>query len=123
MSKTNTKDRRSSERVTLWSPVELAGPEGAAPAALKNLSVAGICCTTSRAFPELSLVKVMLDLPSPAAEARSERTRLELTGAVVRCVPLRHGTGKRRFEVALYFTELTARARQSLADLVRRRLG
>jgi hypothetical protein len=122
MARTNTKDRRRSERVTLWSPVQLVAPDGAAPAALKNLSVAGLCCTTSRVFPELSLVKIQLDLPS-GEDPGAEHVRLELSGAVVRCEPLRHGTGKRRFEVALYFTDLTPKARQSLSDLVRQRLA
>jgi hypothetical protein len=118
--KTNTKDRRRSERVTVWSPVQLSAPEGAAPAALKNLSVAGLCCTTSRQFPELSLVKIALDV---AGAGDDERVRLELDGAVVRCTPLRHGTGKRRYEVALYFTDLSPKARQSLAEFVQRRLS
>jgi len=122
MARTNTKDRRRSERVTLWSPVQLVAPDGSAPAALKNLSVAGLCCTTARAFPELSLVKVHLDLPA-GGDPANEHVRLELSGAVVRCDTLRHGTGKRRFEVALYFTELTPKARQTLADLVRQRLA
>jgi hypothetical protein len=115
----HTKDRRRDERVTLRSPVELTAADETVPAALKNLSVAGLLCTTSRNFPELTLLKVALDLPGDG----EERLRLELSGAVVRCEPIRHGTGKRRFELALYFTELGAKARQSLEDLVRRRLG
>ena len=119
MERTNTKDRRHGERVTLWSPVQITADDGSAPAALKNLSVAGLCCTTSRAFPELALVKIALDLPTQ--DDAGERLRLELSGAVVRCIPLRHGTGKRRFEVALYFTELTPKARAQLASLVQTR--
>src|SRR5688572_9338953 len=46
MERTNTKDRRHGERVTLWSPVQITADDGSAPAALKNLSVAGLCCTT-----------------------------------------------------------------------------
>ena len=82
MARTETKDRRRGERVTLWSPVQLCGADGSAPAALKNLSVAGLCCTTSRAFPELALVKIVVDLPGAGEEG--ERLRLELDGAVVR---------------------------------------
>src|SRR5204863_7518604 len=90
---TKTRDRRVSDRVTMWTPVQLTAPDGAAPAALKNLSVAGLCCTTARAFPEMTLVKIVLDLPAkPVGDA--EHVRLELNGAVVRCLALRHGTGK-----------------------------
>ena len=121
MDRTDIKDRRRGERVTLWSPVQITADDGSAPAALKNLSVAGLCCTTSRAFSELALVKIALDLP--AEDETAERLRLELTGAVVRCLPLRHGTGKRRFEVALYFTDLTAKSKASLMEHVRQRLS
>jgi hypothetical protein len=120
MANTDLKDRRRGERVTLWSPVELSAEDGSAPAALRNLSVAGLCCTTSRKFPELALVKIRLDLPGP--DEATGRLQLELSGAVVRCIPLRHGTGKRRFEVALYFTELTPKARAQLASLVQARM-
>jgi hypothetical protein len=121
MARTDTKDRRVGERVTLWSPVRITDDDGSAPAALKNLSVAGLCCTTSRAFPELALVKIGLDLPGAAHS--DERLQLELSGAVVRCVPLRHGTGKRRFEIALYFTDLSPKARQQLTGLVQARIS
>ncbi len=119
---TKTKDRRRSERVTFWSPVEISAPDGASPAALRNLSVAGLCCTTERPFPELSRVKIALDLTSGDAKDDA-RLRFELAGAVVRCQPVRHGTGKRRFELALYFIELSEKARISLVDLIRSRLG
>jgi len=41
---------------------------------------------------------------------------------VVRCRPLRHGTGRRRFEMALYFTDLGDNARLQLERIVRSRL-
>lgn len=102
--------------------MQLTAPDGSAPAALKNLSVAGLCCTTARAFPEMTLVKILLDLPAAAGDD-AEHVRLELSGAVVRCEALRHGTGKRRFEVALYFTDLTAKSKESLMELVKQRLS
>lgn len=116
-----TKDRRSGERVTLRSPLTLIAPDGAEPAKLRNLSVAGIACTTSCRYPEMARVKITLDL-----EPEKEGTagfRLEVTGAVVRCRPLRHGTGRRRYEVALYFTDLDDNARQKLIDLIRSRVA
>lgn len=118
---TRTQDRRQSDRVTFWSPVVLEAPDGAEPAALRNLSVAGLSCTTSRPFTEMTQLKLTLDLP--ATKEGESPLRLELQGAVVRCRPLRHATGKRRFDVALYFLDLTDAARQALTELVRTRLG
>ena len=117
----HTKDRRTSERVTLPSPLVLTVPEGSEPAALRNLSVAGISCTTGRRYPEMTQIRVTLDLPSAKA-GEEPPLRLEVTGVVVRCRPLRHGTGRRRFEIALYFTDLGDNARLQLERIVRSRL-
>src|SRR5262249_28776386 len=116
-----TKDRRGGERVTFHSPLTLTAPDGAEPAKLRNLSVAGIACTTSCAYHEMTRVKITLDLEPEKTGAAG--FRLEVTGAVVRCRPLRHGTGQRRYEVALYFTDLGDAAREKLAELVRSRVA
>jgi hypothetical protein len=118
----HTKDRRTSERVTFPSPLMLTAPDGAEPARLRNLSVAGISCTTACRYPEMAQLKITLDL-EPATPDGAPGFRLEVNGAVVRCRPLRHGTGKRRFEVALYFTDLGDAARKKLTELVRSRVG
>jgi hypothetical protein len=102
-----TKDRRGGERVTFHSPLTLTAPDGA--------------CTTSCAYPEMTRVKITLDLEPEKSGAQG--FRLEVTGAVVRCRPLRHGTGQRRYEVALYFTDLGDAAREKLAELVRSRVA
>jgi hypothetical protein len=120
MSTVHTKDRRTSERVTFPTPLVLSLPDAAETAALRNLSVAGISCTTARRYPEMAQIKITLDLP--AANPGEEPLRLEVMGAVVRCQPLRHGTGRRRFEVALYFTDLGDKARAQLEKIVRSRL-
>jgi hypothetical protein len=117
----HTKDRRSSERVTFPSPLVLSLPEGSEPAVLRNLSVAGISCTTARRYAELTQIRITLDLP-PAKAGEEPPLRLEVTGAVVRCRPLRHGTGRRRYEVALFFTDLGDHARVQLEKIVRSRL-
>lgn len=121
MATTSTRDRRRHERVTLATPVTLAAPTGALPAALCNLSVAGLRCTTARPLDEMTRLQITLDLP-PLPNESLVGVRLEISGAVVRCTPLRHGTGKRRFDVAIYFLDLTDAARVTLADFVKRRL-
>lgn len=122
MSPTSPQDRRHHPRVDFWSPLLLNAPDGAEPAALRNLSTAGLACTTSRAFPELTQLKVTLDLP-PVVPGEGPGLRLEVTAAVVRCQPLRHGTGRRRYEVALFFTDLSETGRAALTELVRSRLA
>jgi hypothetical protein len=120
MPTTHRKDRRASERVTVRSPLVLSAEEGAEPARLRNLSVAGIACTTARRYAEMTKLKISLEL-APADPEGGGRVCLEVTGAVVRCRALRHGTGNRRYELAVYFTDLSEPARLQLAEIVRSR--
>lgn len=121
MTTTRTQDRRRNERVTFSGPLAIRSEAGLEPASLRNLSVAGLSCTCARPFPEMATVLVSLDLPALPGEAASS-VRLELTGAVVRCRRLPHGTGRRRYELALYFTGLAPHARTALSSLLEARL-
>jgi hypothetical protein len=121
MTTTHTQDRRRNERVTLAGPLAIRSQDGLEPASLRNLSVAGLSCACARPFPEMSTVLVSLDLPALPGEAASS-VRLELTGAVVRCHRLPRGTGRRRYELALYFTGLAPQARSALSSLLEARL-
>ena len=121
MATVHTKDRRTSERVTFPTPLVLSVPDGSEPAALRNLSVAGISCTSARQYAEMTQIRITLDLPA-AKSGEEPPLRLEVTGVVVRCRALRHGTGRRRFELALYFTDLGDNARTQLERIVRSRL-
>jgi len=118
---TRTKDRRQSRRVTARSSLVIETPEGAVPASLKNVSMAGIACTTRQAFSEMADLQVRLELPALPGEEKERRT-IEARCAVVRCQPLRRGNARRRFDLALYFTELDEPTKTTLAEFIRTRL-
>jgi hypothetical protein len=69
----------------------------------------------------MTQLMVRLELP-PLESVEEEGPVLELLGAVVRCQPHRRGSARRRFEVAIYFTDLSDQARQSLEKFIRERL-
>lgn len=121
MTSVEIKDRRNQQRVTLTAPLSLAAPDGAERATLRNLSLSGLSCLTAGPIPEMTRLRVRLDL-ADVAEGNESAVRIELEAAVVRCRPVRLRSGPRRFEVALYFAGLSSAARHRLTELVASRL-
>jgi hypothetical protein len=102
-------ERRRAPRAVATFPVRLATqPEGAS-AVLRDLSEIGLACTSSQAIPEMTLIG--LDFALPGA---SERHQVQ--GAVVRCEPL--GKGKKDWDVAVYFTEITPVTKAAVRNYV-----
>lgn len=81
---------------------------GAETALLRDISEIGLACTSPKEIPEMTLVG--LDFALPGATERHH-----VKGAVVRCEPL----GKqRKFDLAIYFTEITPVTRAALRNYV-----
>ena len=114
----NTKDRRRQERVTVWSPIRLETEDGPVEATLRNLSLAGVCCTARSDYAEMTRLKVSIELPLDPQDPK-ERLQLDVEGVVVRCRPQRRGSARRRFELAIYFPDLKQKDRDMLETFVR----
>jgi hypothetical protein len=115
-SPTPQSERRRSKRAVASFPVHLQGGKGdspaLAPAALRDISEIGMACLAPTAIPEMTLVGLEFALPG-----QSERHQVK--GAVVRCEPLpRTGKESQRFDVAVYFTEITPGTRAALRSYV-----
>lgn len=82
--------------------------------------MAGISCTTSQEFDEMAELEVTLTLPALPGDEEGP-TELRARAAVVRCAPLRRGTARRRYELALFFTKLTKESEKILQDFIQRR--
>ena len=80
---------------------------------ISNLSNSGIRFRTPSALPLLSRVQIALELPEPGGVA----TPLAITGVVVRCdqVP---GGEPTPYDTAIYFEDLSERARSQLSQFV-----
>lgn len=104
-----SRERRRAPRAPADFPIQLSPRGSSGPAQLKDLSEIGLCCTAQQSLPEMTLVGIDLDLPG-------QDQRHTIQGAVVRCEPLRSDPG--RFEVAVYFTSITAPARAAIASYV-----
>ena len=117
MTKTTTKpsngptekpsDRRRAPRFEADLPVNLSGRDVDAKARLKDISALGLCCQFPEPVPEMTLVKIRMDL------AKDEDFVAE--GAVVRCDPvLSGGKAQKAYEVAVFFTNIDKDSRRCL---------
>jgi hypothetical protein len=106
------KDRRRAPRVAADLPIELVARDAGAPARLRDISSNGLCCTSAEAIPELTMVRVQLDL---------EGQRHALEGVVVRCE--RAAGVQNGWDVAVFFQELPRPVRQGLESFLTRRLN
>ena len=115
MSKTGT-DRRKHYR--LEASVELQGTAepGGVPAKMvtSNLSLGGMYCTSAADFPEMTRLAVRLLLPSRQAGGDATE-RLDLEAVVVRRKELRMNSEPPRYELALFFTNVSDDASEQLS--------
>jgi len=84
----------------------MSDQKGPCEAALKDLSISGLCCVYPQELSEMSLLQIDLELPG------CERCH-RLQGAVVRCKAVPPS-----YEVAVFFTEVSAEAKAALESYV-----
>ena len=115
MSKTGTERRK---HYRLDASVELQGTakQGGVPAKMvtSNLSMGGMYCTSAADFPEMTRLAVRLLLPS--RQAGGDATELlDLDAVVVRRKELRMNSEPPRYELGLFFTNVSDDAREQLS--------
>lgn len=84
----------------------------------QNLSTAGVYCTLDRFLAPMSKVQMRFRLPRG-----SRSSRVRCAGVVVRIAPVIANPSRGRFNVAIFFTELSDRDRLAITRFVRQRLA
>lgn len=111
-SPTPQSERRRATRALASFPVKLSAHPEAEPAILRDISEIGLACTAPQAIAEMTLVGLDFTLPG-ATEVH------HVQGAVVRCAPIKPLVGaKKRWDLAVYFTEITPVTRAALKNYV-----
>ena len=105
MPQIGTPERRRARRVRAHLPVTLEARDAGAPARLKDISSVGLCCTFPESIPEMTLVRVRVEI---------ESEEHELEGAVVRC----EQESDDAWEIAVYFTNIADTTRGHIEELV-----
>jgi len=103
------RERRRALRVHGDLPLQVEARDARADARLRDISTAGLCCVFPEPIPEMTLVRIGVEFSGK---------RHDLEGAVVRCVKDRVSDG---YEVAVFFTNLEDRARESLTGYITER--
>ena len=83
-----------------------------------NLSTAGVYCTLDRFLAPMSKVQLYFALPNGR-----RASKIRCTGVVVRVEPVIANASRGRFNVAIFFTELSDRHRAAITRFVRQRLS
>lgn len=114
-------ERRKNHRIdsdTEQPKVDLGGE--ATPAMLKNISTSGLACVTQQPYQEMTMVEMSVQLPALPEEDR-DYYPLECKGAVVRCEPVTRGNSRRKWIIAIFFTELDEKNKSILERYIKTR--
>ena len=95
----------------------IALEDGPHEARLRDVSRAGGCFFLERRVPEMTILKLELDLPEQEAPDGAEAVHIEGSGVVVRCQPI--GPHVEHFEVAVFLNDMSESNREALEAYVR----
>ena len=90
------------------------------PAVLKNISLSGLACISSSPIPEMTLVELKLQLPA-LPEEEAEYYMFLCRGAVVRCEPVARCNSRKKWHLAIYFTDVDEANRELLRNYIHNR--
>ena len=107
-------ERRNHPRAAVDWPVTIALEDGEHPARLRDVSRSGVCFYLDRRIPEMTLLRLELDLPG--VDDAGEPRRISGMGVVVRCrrvaPPVDH------YEVAVFLNDISDEDRSQLESVV-----
>ncbi|MHC4959468.1 MAG: PilZ domain-containing protein [Planctomycetota bacterium] len=108
-------ERRRHPRVDIDLPLRLTISDQTVETRITNISNSGIRFRTHAPLALMSRVQIALELPDTGAGAGS--LPLAITGVVVRCEQAA-GSAETPYDTAIYFEDLSDRARGQLAQFV-----
>ncbi len=107
-------ERRRDPRAHIDLPIKIALPDGEHDARLRDVSKGGVCFYLDRKIPEMTMLRLELDLPSEPGELPQ---RVRGAGVVVRCLPLSPQID--HYEIAVFLNDITDSNRERLEEYVR----
>ncbi len=116
MSKTSIKERRAHERHATELTMQGSPDQGGVVARMvaRNLSLGGLYCTSTRDFQEMARLAVRLMLPIKNGNPEEEVQPVDLQAVVVRREEIPGRSGKPRYDLALFFTDVEDSTRRQL---------
>ena len=112
-------ERRKNQRLNTVLPhPTLEISDNNKPALLKNISLSGLACISSVHIPEMTLVELRIQLPALPKE-EMDYYPFQCKGAVVRCEPVARSNSRRKWYIAIYFTEIDDTYKELLQKYIR----
>jgi c-di-GMP-binding flagellar brake protein YcgR len=102
------KDRRLHPRYVVEGKIEL-GVGKDAPAVLRDLSMSGLSCVSPKAFEEMTVLEITMQLP-----LHGDKQAFKAGGAVVRCEKVKTGGHL----MAVFFTQMDPANTKVLAEFI-----
>lgn len=111
-------ERRRAPRIPERVAVSISDAGTELKTETKNLSASGAYCMLDRFIAPMSKLQLRFDLANG-----SRRVAVRCAGVVVRIEPVIANTERGRYNVAIFFTELSERHRAAIGRFVRQRLA
>jgi c-di-GMP-binding flagellar brake protein YcgR len=108
-------ERRKQPRVHVDLPLQLTFRDSTVATQIRDLSTSGIRFRSPSVLPLLSRVQIALELPEMPSGASAGS--LAITGVVVRSDQTSEGE-RPAFDTAIYFEDLSERARSQLSQFI-----
>ena len=109
----NGSERRGAPRVLHRVPLAIVGDGTVLQAETVNLSSSGAYCTVDQFLPPMTKLELEFELPDGSRHAR-----VRCTGAVVRAEPVVATPERGRYNIAIFFTDLSERDRSAISRFV-----
>ncbi len=112
------RERRYDQRREVRFPIET---EGHFNNYSDNIGRNGLLCYTKKHIDEMTLLDMRFQLPleDSRMDELAEAGWIECKGVVVRCEPVVRNQGEKRFEVAVYFSDISDDHKSLLDQYVR----
>ncbi len=113
-------ERRKHPRVKAGLALEIGDQGSIIESWVENISCSGVYCQTEKPIPLMTRVAVCLFFPCPGAQ-KVDFDRIECRGVVARSQPIVR-RDKMLYSTAIYFTEITKKDKNRIADFILRNL-
>ncbi len=115
----SVENRREHPRYTTQIQIQGSPSEGGSVARMiaSNLSLGGLYCSSSRDYAEMTQLAIRLVLPIEGCK-ESEGEPVDVEAVVVRRKELEGCNGDKRFELALFFTQVSPESKKRIAHYI-----
>lgn len=115
MSVKSMSERRKDQRVDNNIPVKICRDGGDIVTETMNVSRSGAYCCVNQSIAPMTRLKIHLLLSSGNGGGKSRARKISCEGVVVRCEPAMED---KRYNIAIFFSDITSRDANSLTDYV-----